>query len=84
MQDPSKDDNSSVYRSKTEVDNIIDNMEVFNCPVGDQDSICEKLRRKCHEKLGEKKNAYWQQQKRKAAEVSKKAEEGNKRRKTDE
>ena len=82
--DPNKEDKSSEYRSKTEVDNIIGNLKVFNCPVGDQDSICEKLKRKCHDKIDEKENAYWQQQKRKATEVSKKAEEGNKRRKTGE
>jgi len=82
LRDPSKDDKSSVYRSKTEVNNILDNMEVFNCP--DEDSICEKLKKKCHEKFDEKDNAYWQQQKRKAEGVTQRAEEGgNKRRKTD-
>ena len=82
MRDPSKDDKSSVYRSKTEVNNILDNMEVFNCP--DEDNICEKLKKKCHEKFDEKDNAYWQKQKRKAEGVAQRVEEGgNKRKKTE-
>ena len=84
LRDPSKDDKSSVYRSKTAVDKMIGNLKVFNCPAADQDNLCEKLKLKCYEKITEKRDKKWKEQEKRAAEATRRAEEaaGNKKRKT--
>lgn len=85
MRDPYKEDKSSKSRDSRDVDAIIDNLTVFNCPEGDQDSICEKLKKKCHEKINEKRDKKWEEQEKRSAEVTRRVEEAagnNKKRKT--